>query len=467
MVPIATPARQRGQAMLLGLFVLIIGAGMLFFLFNSGQLLRERVTATNAADAAAYSAGQVMARVMNFEAYSNRAVMANSVAIGQLTALASWNRYVVGIASSYDMQSPGSGEICERFCFTAKGLLPLAGTYGGNAVLEAYTGVDVFEIYRTYIAPILDYSVPALIFTSNGISNLRMQPPGIKDVLLGTLPVARRQAVQDVVDRNYEGFGPARGTGVLVEDTFFSFQNGPMIRRYRGDERERLRATVQAAAYKDPFVEARSFERKTLFPTCVGANGAKFDELKRGGGTKVGLDDWEAIDTSAWHEKYLRKGKCRSREVPLGYGAGEAGGEEGLSTTNMGGSGANKRTASWAESNATSMGYTGLPAFYELSAEALTRERPAARFAVRVNRASNDLHVTGRAAQTQPSGSMELMGPGGTRSMAALSAVEVYFERLTPRDDGRDELASLFNPFWHARLVSPGIGAIAETLSTQ
>ncbi len=454
--------------MLLGLFVLVVSAGMLFFLFNAGQLIRERVTATNAADAAAYSGGLVMARLMNFEAYSNRAVMANTVAIGQLTALASWNRYVEGIAASYGMQTPSPGDICVRFCLTAKGVLPLAVTYGGNAAVQAYTGVNLFDMYVNYISPTLRISSQSLASTSNGINHVRMQPPGTKDVLLATMPVARRNAVQAVVDRNYDGFGGAQGSAVVVQDTFFGFDGGgPMIHRYKHGDRERMRATVETAAFQDPFVRQRSFDRKTIFPTCVGVNGIKFDELARGGGTRLGLDEWEAVDTSAWHGKYMRKGKCRSRETPLGYGSAEAGAGDGLSTSDLGGSGRNGDTASWAVGNHATLSYAGLPAFYELSPAALSAARPAARFAVRVNRRSDDLHVTGRAAHAQPTGHLALMGPGDGRSMAALSAVEVYFERLSARDDGREELASLFNPFWHARLVAPSTAAVAETLAAQ
>jgi hypothetical protein len=37
--------------------------------------------------------------------------------------------------------------------------------------------------------------------------------------------------------------------------------------------------------------------------------------------------------------------------------------------------------------------------------------------------------------------------------LQALAAAEVYFQRPVPRGDGRHEYASLFNPYWQARLV--------------
>lgn len=455
---------------MLGLFALILGCGILFFLFNSGQILRERALATNAADAAAYSAGITMARVMNFEAYTNRAVMANVVAIGQMTAIASWGRYVGhGIGTSYSNKDPDPADLCVHFCLTEEGDTAVALTYAGNAVLEAYTGIDIFEYWRA-----AQRYVEAGLSVMTGLSDAALhevlQPPGVKDVLLATLPLARQRAIQDVVDRNYDGYGSARATGIVVQDTFFAFEGGgPMIRRHGGGDRERLRATAEAAAFRDPFVEARRWERDSLLPTCVDHRGVHHDELRRGGGTRLGLDEWEAIDTSSWHEKTMRKGRCRRNEQPFGYGSADVGEDPGLSTRDMGGSGRNPDAADQAEgeASATVGGFTGLPSFFELSAAALAAERPVARFAVRVNRAGGDLRVTGRAAETQAAGRFELMGDGDGRSMAAVAAVEVFFERLTPREDGHDELASLFNPFWHARLVAPSEAAIAETVLSQ
>lgn len=459
---------QHGQALILGLLVLVMSGGMLYYLFNTGQLLREKTTATNAADAAAISGGSVMARVMNFEAYTNRAVMANAVAIGQLTALASWHQNVLALGDNYDNQTPSSGSI-GMFCLTQSGLTPLPCTYAGNAILEYYTGVDVFDYYETYLDPVMEVGTQAGAAAADTAMHMYLQTPIVKDVLLITMPIARRSAIQAAVDRNYEGFGPADASSVLVEDTFFSFNGAasPMIRRHTGDDRERLRAVVQTSAFADPFVRERRFTRTTLIPTCIGANGIRFDNLRRGGGTRVGLEDWEAVDTSSWHESYLRKGRCRNRENPLGHGQAESGGDEGLSNGDLGGSGQNPGAVSASDDYASSLSYSGLPSFYELSRAALDTDRPRARFAVRVNRDQADMRVVNRAAQARAGGRFDLMGAPGGRTMAALSSAEVFFERLSDRSDGREELASLFNPFWHVRLTTPGLPAIAETAAAQ
>ncbi|MHB1053071.1 MAG: pilus assembly protein TadG-related protein [Thiobacillus sp.] len=91
-------AIQNGQALPLGLVLLVAVAATVFFMFNSGQLVQEKIRLTNTADAVAYSAGVYEARVLNYDAYTNRAMIANEIAIGQAVGLASWTKYA-GVAA--------------------------------------------------------------------------------------------------------------------------------------------------------------------------------------------------------------------------------------------------------------------------------------------------------------------------------------------------------------------------------
>ncbi|WP_341781442.1 hypothetical protein [Ectopseudomonas mendocina] len=84
--------QQNGQAMVFGLlFMGLIGLGMIL-LFNQGILTRDRVQVENAADAAAYSQAKLFARHQNLIAYTNRAIVANELSVGQVVALASWGK---------------------------------------------------------------------------------------------------------------------------------------------------------------------------------------------------------------------------------------------------------------------------------------------------------------------------------------------------------------------------------------
>ena len=89
--------KQSGQTMVFGLvFIVVILIGMII-LFNTGQLTRQKMEVQNAADAAAYSAAILAARELNFMAYTNRAMVANQVTLGQFAAFASWGKkYLLG-----------------------------------------------------------------------------------------------------------------------------------------------------------------------------------------------------------------------------------------------------------------------------------------------------------------------------------------------------------------------------------
>ncbi len=81
---------QRGQALVFTL-VFTAAAGLVgLLLFNSGMLANTKTQLQNAADAGAYSASVLQARDHNFSAYTNRAMIANQVAVAQLVSLKSF-----------------------------------------------------------------------------------------------------------------------------------------------------------------------------------------------------------------------------------------------------------------------------------------------------------------------------------------------------------------------------------------
>jgi len=86
----AGTGRQRGQAMIFVVLFLGVVTLSLVFLYKAGKITSEKMQLQNAADAAAYSVAITEARDLNFMAYTNRAMVANEVAIGQLVGMASW-----------------------------------------------------------------------------------------------------------------------------------------------------------------------------------------------------------------------------------------------------------------------------------------------------------------------------------------------------------------------------------------
>ncbi len=85
--------------MIFGLLFMAVVVMSLLILFNQGQLIKNRAQLENAADAAAYSQAKLAARNMNFAAYTNRAMVANEVSIGQMVSLLSWAKHYKNVGA--------------------------------------------------------------------------------------------------------------------------------------------------------------------------------------------------------------------------------------------------------------------------------------------------------------------------------------------------------------------------------
>jgi hypothetical protein len=103
----------------------------LLSIMNISVLSREKMEAQNAADAVAYSAALLEARHLNFTAYTNRAMMANEVAIGQSIGLATWLQKWSGSFASL-------GSILSKFL----GVIPIIGAALAAAVEAGFSAVS-------------------------------------------------------------------------------------------------------------------------------------------------------------------------------------------------------------------------------------------------------------------------------------------------------------------------------------
>jgi len=84
---------QRGQAMPLGIALILFSVLGALVVYNTGQSVSQKARLVNAADAAAYSGLQWQARALNFTGYTNRAMVANQVSLAQAVSLSSWATY--------------------------------------------------------------------------------------------------------------------------------------------------------------------------------------------------------------------------------------------------------------------------------------------------------------------------------------------------------------------------------------
>ena len=434
--------QQKGQALIYGLFVMTAGLAGLFFLFNTGQLAYEKSKLVNTADAVAYSGGMMNARALNFQAYTNRAMIANTVAIAQLVSLSSWVAY----AQVY-------GELGEISASNPK--------YYGTLLIPYMTAAD----YGAYLNSTMNESgfLKGMAKGSDTIVQALMVAQ--KTAYVGLLP-ARKTIMDEVADANYKADGTVEvGKIPLTVSEFTSFSTN-----YAANQRTRFAEVAQTAAKKDPFVAGRSWRQHSLYPDCVSA-WPRVDWVSRRGGTElIGLDEWRAADSqSEW--RWVPRSKwdvfCQGlAETPQGWGGTSAATNSGydLDLSHYDAALANNPiSATLAQASTRDWNYSGLPSFYDLTAENLNSADPKMLMAITVSRATKQTKTSeGRSAiqSTQRLNAYRARPPKDDE-IVAVSASEVFFQRDGDSKDNvygmsvgkPQELANLFNPYWQIRLV--------------
>ncbi len=86
--------RESGQVLPLALMGVVLASVIMYSMINTGNRATEKTRVANIADAAALSAATVTAQQLNSIAYLNRAMVANHIGAGHMTAYISWIRYV-------------------------------------------------------------------------------------------------------------------------------------------------------------------------------------------------------------------------------------------------------------------------------------------------------------------------------------------------------------------------------------
>ena len=430
--------RQRGQILPLALVLLVAVAATLLYMFNTGQLVQEKLRLTNTADAVAYSAGVFEARMLNYDAYTNRAIIANQIAIGQAVGLASWAKYMGTSASTI-------GPYLH--------LIPGVGT----ALAQA---MEQFESLMDTLTPALAAAVGRhdAAIQSLALSQQIMHGPA------DTFAVASRLVLMQRVAKDND---PEAVVDPLpIGDDFVGFTRAYATR----DDRRRMGTLVKDS--REAFLRSRNWNFGLVL-LCHGI------ELRKRGSTELIdlVDGWKSMDTLSAHHYRVRRWRCRRSERPIGYGSAASDDALADGAYSYGGSrSTNPRASSRAESPdgiasgfdpaATTVGGGAIPTFRELSDRALAMDEPATRLTIRVTKSAIAQRFSGGSSSVKPAGRLQLFDGamvGGVS--AAISSVEVFFERPdtgNTRHPGRTELGSLFSPYWQARLAPVSAAARAQ-----
>jgi len=84
----------RGQTLAVLLPLLAVLVAALWWVLETGEAVAEKQRLRNTAEAAALSAAVWQAKVLNFDAYMNRAIVANEAVIAQSVSLRGWSSYM-------------------------------------------------------------------------------------------------------------------------------------------------------------------------------------------------------------------------------------------------------------------------------------------------------------------------------------------------------------------------------------
>jgi hypothetical protein len=459
---------QRGQALVYGLFILIAGSASLFFLFNTGQVAHEKSHLVNTADAVAYSAGVLQARALNFDAYTNRALIADEVLVAQMVSLSSWAQYAQTHAENLGWVFPECGD-STGYGAAGGALVKYGPLYAAMCYLTVqYAGTYVAQVAEQ-VPPVAQAVVSAVELGKLAIQTAQslLHFPGYFEGVRGSL-------MQEVADANYAGDGrvtvePAGAASPGMNDDW-----GRFTRRFTGEDRGSIAEVVKVAANMDDFTRDRRWDSQALSPEggCLSIIKVAYNKVQRRGGTElIGFDEWKAEDTESWWENYLHSGRfipvpsCRKRERAIGYGEQQA---EPLSTdqdesgARLGDSPRDNPVAhGWASSDQWN-NYSGLPAFYDLDPNLTAKEDPRMLFGARVLRSRNQLATSDGRSSVHPSTRLNAyQSTVADDMMAAVSTAEVFFERPFDAKDNLfgkaknqpREIGSLFNPYWQVRLV--------------
>lgn len=313
---------QQGQAMVLGLLLVVLLAVAMIHQFGVGQVVGRRVRLLHAADAAAYSGALVQARALNMQAYINLTQTAHQVAMAHLVTLDSWSLFASAQGRQFATFNPPAHVI--GMMFGARHLSGYAASAGAMALSGmARAGGELSRLFAQHDRIVRQVLLSAARAIHDNMDSSRDQ--AMTRVLQANFP---RSAVwqdsklsqtaagnnQSIVPLRY----PADQTAPLnwvVEnhhDRSFTMRHMPSA-----DYRRFLEDVVSLYHFLDVRDQTvrNSWEVHYQCPTLR-------HELRRRGRTRLDASgNWQSSDTLSYHA--LRSNQyigCYYREYPMGWG---------------------------------------------------------------------------------------------------------------------------------------------------
>ena len=452
--------RQRGQALPLGLAMILVGVLGALVLYNTGRTASDKARLANAADAAAYSGLLWQARALNFQAYTNRAMVANQVSIAQAVSISSWMRYG-------DQTAVNLSRVLGNVPFAA----PLVR--GAEATMSALDGL---------VQPVAGAMITVLDKVTRGLS-------ASQEAMFRSSFYATPEIVRDVIAKS-DAAGrftalSAYGIGGLHEN--LSAWNDFTQRHDNNDPEAMDERALLVTGSRDEFTRKRDwkfFQGFWFYSSPI----MRHRVFKSGSTNLIAVDgpngrrwEWQGRDTLALQNRRLKwNGREKKQELPIGWGSAHANGTGGTSLLaneckrllfNGMKNDDNLPCGTWgknrgAERNAlldpeAHGGYEGLKAFRTINAALLANDgrgehptlltEPVVRLKVEASLAAGDARSSADSIGGETFGiDVEAAGHG----LSSISIAEVYYRRPAGASTSETirEAANGYNPYWDVRL---------------
>ena len=457
---------SRGQSLIYMIAFLVPISLMMAYVFNAFQISNEKTRLQNTVDAAAYSMATMEARDLNFTAYTNRAMIANQVAIAQVVGIMSWARYAQNTTRNISVVTSWIPYI--------------------NAATRA-----IQQATRALVRG-MQAAFPAISTALDGVITAIQVAQFGHD---GATYLSAVEAVREVVRRNDADIDMGVSVANAANFQTFARAHGSFksrISRRSVERRDRSyrRNFPRMEEKREIVMESRdrfSRGRNNNFATTPRVFPLPQFQLRRRGSTdltgvnsRTPYGSWVAMDTLSLHWNTLGCGflggrYCGFEEwIPIGWGAAKNESRRDnriqynarhlrRSRTALGGSWRTNRDASslasreWYRRNdIESIDFLGLRDFLDLSVDGLITRGPEMSLVLTKSdnniRTNEDMNFNSRNISLENGAAM----PAG--SLAAMSKATPYFARADDvrslrRSDRAREYGNLYNPYWQVRLA--------------
>jgi len=433
---------QSGQILPLSIVGLTLIALLTLNLFNRTQTHNEKIKSANIADAAAFSGVTFQARALNYTAYTNRAMIANQVSIGQLVSMSSWIEYGsdfgtrIGSVLSFIPYINVLGRILVQASQQLKKAV--------NIVPPIISGITIAN-------QALNASQRAVLLASKVDS-----------------PLIINKVIQSY-DSNYQL--STLGKTWLVANTaqwglFTDYQNSSsalqekaqLINQSRDQWSSSRNINIAPPSANTGLAEFKIFYEKSGEARLSYINNSWRWSSKDAGSVFFEIDPLigstktiQLAPMGESHHVLTQSRNSRNQNIPA----------RSYNSSNQWFSRRQLNRNTYFRTRNIQAHYTGVQGYNELRTDAEGNKKTSLTTNIEIEQINSQDNLNTAMAADTPS------------QVKAVSQARVFFQRPTQRQDGTIEYANLFNPYWVGRLSNPnairatswiqsGVGALSQ-----